>query len=117
MAQENWDRIKFAPQHNGRNVPPCMVCLPFKECGMGMVVRILLIMYVAIVTRLLRLAHRKPLKVAVRDVRANTERTYLELLTDVLTFRERMKDNFLPDFRCNTERRRDIHRSPCARRI
>ncbi|KAE9980262.1 hypothetical protein EG328_000397 [Venturia inaequalis] len=70
MAQENWDRTKFAPQHNGRNVLPCM----------------------PLFTRLLRLAHRKLLKVAVRDVRANTERTYLELLTDVLDFRERMKD-------------------------
>jgi malonyl-CoA/methylmalonyl-CoA synthetase len=45
---------------------------------------------------LLRLAHRKPPKVAIRDVRANIERTYLELLTDVLAFRERVIEILSP---------------------
>jgi malonyl-CoA/methylmalonyl-CoA synthetase len=45
---------------------------------------------------LLRLAHQKPPKVAIRDVRANIERTYLELLTDVLAFRERVLDLLSP---------------------
>ncbi|TID22200.1 fatty-acyl-CoA synthase [Venturia nashicola] len=74
MAPENWDRTHFTPQHSGRNVLPCM----------------------PLFTRLLRLAHRKPPTIAIRDVRASTERTYLELLTDVLTFRERILDMLSP---------------------
>jgi hypothetical protein len=26
-SSEAWDRTQFTPQHNGRNVLPCMVCI------------------------------------------------------------------------------------------
>jgi malonyl-CoA/methylmalonyl-CoA synthetase len=42
-------------------------------------------------SRLLRLAHRKPPKVAIRDVRAGCELNHLQLLTDVLNLREEIQ--------------------------
>jgi malonyl-CoA/methylmalonyl-CoA synthetase len=45
---------------------------------------------------LLRLANRQPPRIAIRDVRANLEKTYLELLSDVIAFREAISRTLQP---------------------
>lgn len=63
------DRTSTVPAHEGRNIFPCTVLF----------------------SRLLRLAHRNPPKIAIRDLRANTEKTHLDLLVDVLALRETLQ--------------------------
>jgi len=73
------DRTLYVPSHEGENVLPN---LPWFH-------------------KLLRYAQRKPSRVAVRDVNAGIERTYHHLISDVLAFRnvlrERMSSQILRD--------------------
>lgn len=48
-------------------------------------------------SRLLRLANRRPPKVAVRDVRRGWERSHLDILADVLALRERIVQTIAED--------------------
>ncbi|KAF2436191.1 putative AMP-binding enzyme [Tothia fuscella] len=73
--EERWDRTTLVKRHEGRNVLPCM----------------------PLFSRLLRLAHQKPARIAIRDVRANIERTHIQLLSDVLTLRESIKETLGPE--------------------
>ncbi|KIW02982.1 uncharacterized protein PV09_05643 [Verruconis gallopava] len=66
IQNKSWDRTSFIPPHHGWNVFPFM----------------------PLFSRLLRLANRRPPLLAIRDVRTNVEKTYLELLSDVLAFRQ-----------------------------
>lgn len=59
------DRTRFVPSHVGSNVLPN---LPFFH-------------------KLLRYAQRKPSRIAVRDVIAGVEKTFHDLLSDVLALR------------------------------
>ncbi|KAJ5590730.1 hypothetical protein N7450_004702 [Penicillium hetheringtonii] len=73
------DRTLYVPSHEGENVLPN---LPWFH-------------------KLLRYAQRKPSRIAVRDVNAGIERNYQHLISDVLAFRnvlrERMSSQILRD--------------------
>lgn len=69
------DRTCFVPPHEGDNVLPLS---PF-------------------FTRLLRHAHRKPPRPAIRDLRLGIEKDYEQFLVDVLTFRWRVRASLTPD--------------------
>ncbi|KAF4553998.1 AMP-binding enzyme-like protein 14 [Elsinoe fawcettii] len=62
------DRTKLVPPHTGPNILPWNLFF----------------------TRLLRFAHERPPRLAIRDVVANTEASYLQLLSDVLRLRVRL---------------------------
>jgi malonyl-CoA/methylmalonyl-CoA synthetase len=59
------DRVNFVPQHVGPKILPNS----------------------PLFSRLLRFAHRKPPRLAVRDDRLGVEKTYIQLLADVLALR------------------------------
>ncbi|KAF2399458.1 acetyl-CoA synthetase-like protein [Trichodelitschia bisporula] len=63
------DRVMFVPRHDGHHILPCS----------------------PLFSRLLRLAHRQPPKLAIRDAREKIERNHWELLSDVLALREVIK--------------------------
>jgi acyl-CoA synthetase (AMP-forming)/AMP-acid ligase II len=65
------DRTQFVPSHVGNNVLPN---LPFFH-------------------KLLRYAQRKPSRIAVRDVIAGVEKTFHDLLSDVLALRGEIEKN------------------------
>ncbi|KAL2809082.1 hypothetical protein BJX63DRAFT_445484 [Aspergillus granulosus] len=62
------DRTGMVPPHTGDNVLPN---LPFFE-------------------KLLRYAHRSPPRIAIRDVNAGVEKTYLQLLNDAIALRKKL---------------------------
>ncbi|KAL4862473.1 hypothetical protein BDV12DRAFT_207184 [Aspergillus spectabilis] len=68
------DRALNVPRHVGDNVLPN---LPFFE-------------------KLLRFAHRDPPRVAIRDLNAGIEKTYVQLLTDAIVLRRALKDTLSP---------------------
>ncbi|KAJ9618509.1 hypothetical protein H2203_009106 [Taxawa tesnikishii (nom. ined.)] len=72
------DRTKYVPAHDGPYVLPRS---PF-------------------FSRLLRFAHNRPPRLAVRDDIAHAEATYLQLLTDVLALRNRLRH----DLRTSTQK-------------
>jgi len=43
--------------------------------------------------RLIRFAHEDPLPLAIRDLNTNVEKTYLQLLTDVLAVRNKLRQS------------------------
>lgn len=63
------DRTKLVPAHRGSTTLPSS----------------------PIFSRLVRFAHNRPPRIAVRDVNAGIEADYLQLLTDVLAFRNRLE--------------------------
>jgi malonyl-CoA/methylmalonyl-CoA synthetase len=62
------DRTLHVPPHQGRNILPCH----------------------SLFQRLLRFAHHKPPRPAIRDAHTGQETTHIQLLTDVLALRERI---------------------------
>ncbi|KAF2102119.1 putative AMP-binding enzyme [Rhizodiscina lignyota] len=69
------DRTFFVPRHSGRNILPCS----------------------PLFNRLLRHAGRRPNACAIRDDRAGYEKTYLQLLSDVLSIREELRQTLGPE--------------------
>jgi acyl-CoA synthetase (AMP-forming)/AMP-acid ligase II len=78
------DRTDFAPNHLGENVLPGF----------------------PLFTRLLTNAYKKPQNIAIRDVNLNSESTYTQLLTDVLSLR-RSIESLLDDQALQAIRNRD----------
>ncbi|PGG97361.1 hypothetical protein AJ79_09234 [Helicocarpus griseus UAMH5409] len=72
-----FDRTDFFPPHSGDNVLPLS---PF-------------------FSRLLRYAHRKPPRPAIRDINLGIEKNYLEFLTDVLAVRNALYSTLSPEVR------------------
>ncbi|KAI9369541.1 hypothetical protein BJX61DRAFT_549505 [Aspergillus egyptiacus] len=66
----NRDRTAIVPPHTGDTVLPN---IPFFD-------------------KLLRYAHREPPRVAIRDLNAGVEKTYLQLLTDVVALRRKLRE-------------------------
>lgn len=64
------DRTSFVPPHEGDTVLPLSPCF----------------------TRLLRHAQQNPPRPAIRDVHFGIEKNYLQYLTDVLAFRNYLRD-------------------------
>jgi malonyl-CoA/methylmalonyl-CoA synthetase len=64
------DRTNFSPKHVGPNILPSF----------------------PLFTQLLTTAHRKPTSIAIRDVNLNTQSTYVQLLTDVLSLRRSIEN-------------------------
>lgn len=71
----DFDRNNFVPRHEGDSILPLS---PF-------------------FSRLVRYAHRKPPRLAIRDVKLDVEKTYLQLLTDVLAFRKFLRSRLSPE--------------------
>ncbi|KAL4803111.1 hypothetical protein BDV18DRAFT_166447 [Aspergillus unguis] len=69
------DRTLTVPSHTGPNVLPNQ---PFFE-------------------KLLRFAHRDPPQLAIRDVNAGVEKSYLQLLSDALALRKALKNTLSPE--------------------
>lgn len=62
------DRTLHVPPHSGRNVLPCH----------------------SLFQRLLRFAHQRPARPAIRESNSGREATHIQLLSDVLTLKERL---------------------------
>ncbi|KAI4641130.1 hypothetical protein J4E93_008008 [Alternaria ventricosa] len=81
------DRCCMVPKHSGRNVLPNS----------------------PLFSRLLRFANRRPARIAIDDVRLNMQKTYLELLSDVLALRERLLGTLTSATREALERREEVY--------
>ncbi|PGG96985.1 hypothetical protein AJ80_09758 [Polytolypa hystricis UAMH7299] len=71
----DFDRTKFIPPHTGDSILPLS---PF-------------------FTRLVRYAHCRPPRLAIRDVNLGIEKTYLDLLSDALAVRKVLRESLSPD--------------------
>lgn len=71
----NGDRTLVVPPHRGDTVLP----------------------HVPLFEKLLRYANRSPPRIAIRDLNTGIEKTYLELLTDVLALRNNLQNALGPD--------------------
>ncbi|KAF2486637.1 hypothetical protein BDY17DRAFT_308065 [Neohortaea acidophila] len=82
------DRTTFVPRHVGRNIFPGS---PFFN-------------------RLLRFAHALPPRICVRDDNLGKEFTHIQLLSDVLAFREKVWNDFLtPEVRRQLDNREEVY--------
>lgn len=83
------DRIHFVPPHAGPNVFPAH---PFFN-------------------RLVRFANALPPRICVRDANSETpiEYTHVQLLTDVLAFRDRIRESLAPATRDALDRREEVY--------
>ena len=81
------DRTLFVPKHTGRNVLPCH----------------------SLFQRLLRFAHRRPSKLAVRDSNDGIEATHIQLLSDVLALRQRLHESLSQDVQAALDRREEVY--------
>ncbi|KAL4887966.1 hypothetical protein BDV59DRAFT_211601 [Aspergillus ambiguus] len=81
------DRALAAPPHHGTTVLPNF----------------------PLFSKLLRLSHRRPPPIAVRDVRAGKEKTYLQLLADVLRLRNILQQRLSPDVLQQLEREDEVY--------
>ncbi|KAK4545444.1 hypothetical protein LTR36_002794 [Oleoguttula mirabilis] len=82
------DRTLYAPPHTGRSTFPCH----------------------SLFARLVRFAHQQPPRLCVRDADdAGLEATHIQLLSDVLALRERLRPNLSSDVRAALERREEVY--------
>ena len=81
------DRTALIPAHRGRHVLPNS---PF-------------------FSRLLRYAHRRPPRIAIRDHNLGVEKTYLQLLTDVLALRKAIESTLNLSTLLSLERGEEIY--------
>ncbi|KAL4951771.1 hypothetical protein BDW69DRAFT_186082 [Aspergillus filifer] len=81
------DRTLTVPPHTGHNV---LSDLPFFE-------------------KLLRFAHRRPPLLAIRDVNAGVEKSYLQLLSDALTLRKALKGSLGPEIQQDLEDDNEVY--------
>lgn len=81
------DRTTFVPPHTGPTILPSS----------------------PLFNRLLRFAHNRPPRLAVRDISANTEADYLQLLTDVVFLRNRLQEHFSADVLQRLHRNEEIY--------
>jgi len=81
------DRTLFVPSHTGRHILPCH----------------------SLFQRLLRFAHQRPARLAIRDSNDNTEATHIQLLTDVLSLRERLVESLSQDIQDALSRREEVY--------
>ncbi|KAK9855033.1 AMP-dependent synthetase/ligase [Penicillium brevicompactum] len=81
------DRTLFVPAHSGESVLPN---LPFFH-------------------KLLRYAHRTPSPTAIRDLNADVEKTYHDLLSDVLSFRKTLYESISDDARRDLEADKEVY--------
>lgn len=81
------DRTLHVPEHTGRNILPCH----------------------PLFNRLVRFAHAVPPRLCVRDVNTGVEATHLQLLTDVLAFRERVWENLSDEVKKALDQRQEVY--------
>lgn len=81
------DRTLHVPPHKGSSILPCH----------------------PLFNRLLRFAHDRPPRLCVRDVNAGTEATHLQLLTDVIALRERLRSTLSRDVLDAIDRRDEVY--------
>lgn len=93
LIQEHWkmtnfdDRTLHVPRHTGRNIFPCSPAF----------------------NRLVRFAHCSPPRLCIRDDNTGIEATHVQLLTDVLAFRQRIWENLSQDVQRALEQRQEIY--------
>ncbi|KAL4876505.1 hypothetical protein BJY04DRAFT_222986 [Aspergillus karnatakaensis] len=80
------DRARIVPPHVGQNVLPN---LPFFE-------------------KLVRFAHRNPPRIAIRDLNAGVEKSYLELLTDAIALRRALRSSLSPSTQNRLENDQEV---------
>lgn len=81
------DRTLFVPGHTGKNILPCH----------------------SLFQRLLRFAHQRPAKLAIRDSNNGIEATHIQLLSDVIALRERIHESLSQDIRDALREREEIY--------
>ncbi|KAK6431217.1 hypothetical protein LTR95_012623 [Oleoguttula sp. CCFEE 5521] len=81
------DRTLFVPPHQGRNILPCH----------------------SLFQRLLRFAHARPPRLAIRDAHTGAETTHTQLLSDVLALRERLRETLSADVLAALDRRQEVY--------
>ncbi|KAI5370711.1 Putative AMP-dependent synthetase/ligase, AMP-binding, AMP-binding enzyme domain, ANL [Septoria linicola] len=93
LMREPWrmsafnDRTLSVPPHTGRYVLPCH----------------------PLFARLVRSAHETPPRLCVRDDNTGVEATHLQLLTDVLSFRERLRQSLSSDTLKALDERQEVY--------
>ncbi|KXT08380.1 hypothetical protein AC579_3186 [Pseudocercospora musae] len=93
LIRERWnmggydDRTVHVPRHVARDVLPCH----------------------PLFNRLVRFAHAVPARLCIRDVNTGIQATHLQLLTDVLAFREQVWQQLSPDVRQALQQRQEVY--------
>nr|OQO16949.1 hypothetical protein B0A51_15879 [Rachicladosporium sp. CCFEE 5018] len=81
------DRTSMVPPHVGRNILPCH----------------------SLFQRLLRFAHARPPRLAIRDAHTGAKTTHIQLLSDVLALRERLRETLSADVLAALDRREEVY--------
>ncbi|SMY23274.1 unnamed protein product [Zymoseptoria tritici ST99CH_1A5] len=81
------DRTLHVPKHTGRNIFPCH----------------------PLFNRLVRFAHITPPRLCVRDDNTGVEATHVQLLSDVLAYRERVWENLSESARTALDQREEVY--------
>ncbi|CAK4030611.1 Malonate-- ligase [Lecanosticta acicola] len=93
LLKEQWkmssfdDRTLQVPEHTGKHIFPCH----------------------PLFNRLVRFAHANPPRLCVRDVNTGVEATHVQLLTDVLAFRERVWQNLSDGVKKALDQRQEVY--------
>ena len=83
----NGDRTLYVPGHSGKNILPCH----------------------PLFNRLARFAHEVPPRICVRDDNTGHEASHVQLLTDVLAFRQRIWDNLGDEVKEALDQREEVY--------
>lgn len=81
------DRTLHVPPHSGRNILPCH----------------------SLFQRLLRFAHQRPARLAIRESNTGREATHIQFLSDVLALRERLWTSLGQNVRSALERKEEVY--------
>ncbi|KAM0717154.1 hypothetical protein Q7P37_007006 [Cladosporium fusiforme] len=81
------DRTLHVPPHTGRNIFPCH----------------------SLFQRLLRFAHQKPARLAIRESNTSRESTHLQLLSDVLALRERIWNDLDESVKRDLQNQKEVY--------
>ncbi|KAK3071403.1 hypothetical protein LTR53_008680 [Teratosphaeriaceae sp. CCFEE 6253] len=87
MDSSSGDRTLYIPRHTGRNIFPCH----------------------SLFGRLIRFAHASPSRLCVRDANTGREATHLQLLSDVLAMRERVRSQLSTNDQAALDRQDEVY--------
>ncbi|KAK5715566.1 hypothetical protein LTR15_010211 [Elasticomyces elasticus] len=87
MDSNTGDRTLYIPRHVGRNIFPCH----------------------SLFSRLIRFAHANPPRLCIRDDNSGQEATHIQLLSDVLTLRERVWNQLSSATRAALDRNGEVY--------
>ncbi|KAK0257973.1 hypothetical protein LTR35_007447 [Friedmanniomyces endolithicus] len=87
MEHSSGDRTLYTPQHVGRNIFPCH----------------------SLFSRLIRFAHGSPPRLCIRDDNTGEEATHLQLLSDVLALRERVRSQLSTEVQAALDQNDEVY--------